>query len=565
MRAVAENSCVRYTGMRLLPLAGMPDRDVIEVGFRTVCPDSVQPCLMQAALVSDSLWLPAQAPGAHKLEVRVVDVACADSVLGVANKLLTYTVLDTCGPPPPPPPSERCAMPFLVPTPSITANADRCNLRLPRGAAGSFYYSAQTQGVRLAGLQGMISAPAGRLRIERLEVAGVARDMNLQTQRQNDGSLRFVMWADRGAPIPAGPPVMVLRVFVRADSGAAPGEVAVSGVVTAASDSAGNGVALCDIQTFAPVVATVCIGLPASGCDVNGDQVTNVADLVRMVRCWFRPAECPDTLAARPDCNGDGAFHLDDVLCCARGILGGRRDSVVHAPGNLRLVFGQPALVGDVLRVPLVMSGGGQLSGALLRVSYPSDRYEAGQWDGAGLPSGADGVIGESNWTVVSEQGSDDILLGLLRLDDAASEDVTMTLQLRLRPGQQHGGSMAVAEGELTATDGGAIDVPLSGVTAQLPENPAAGIASLSLAAARPNPTAGRATFAVGLPAAGVVDLAIYDLAGRRVATLWRGTLAAGEREFTWDGSAARSGVYFARLVVDGEVRTSRVVVRRAR
>lgn len=565
LSAVAENSCVRYTGMRILPLAGMPDRDVLEVGFRTACPDSVQPCLMQAALVSDSLWLPAQAPGTHKLEVRVVDVACADSVLGVANKLLTYTVLDSCGPPPPPPPSERCAMPFLVPTPSITANADRCNLRLPRGGAGSFYYSAQAQGVRLAGLQGVISAPAGRLSVERLEVAGVARDMNLQTQRQNDGSLRFVMWADRGAPIPAGPPAMVLRVFVRADSGAAPGEVPVSGVVTAASDSAGNSVPLCDIQTFAPVVATVCIAMPSSGCDVNGDQVTNVADLVRMVRCWFRPAECPDTLAARPDCNGDGAFHLDDVLCCARSILGGRRDSTARTPEKLRFAFGEPRLVGGVLQVPLTMSGGGELGGALLRFAYPFDRYESGEWLTAGGVPAAGGEIGTSNWTVVTEHGGEDVLLGLMRLDDAATEEVTTVLQFRLRAGQSHGGSVTIAESELTAPDGTSLTLDLGAVQAALPTNPGVGVTGLALSAARPNPTAGRTTFAVGLPAAGEVDLAIYDLAGRRVATLWRGTLEAGEREFTWDGSAARSGVYFARLVVNGEVRTSRVVVRQAR
>ncbi|MBK7366498.1 MAG: T9SS type A sorting domain-containing protein [Candidatus Eisenbacteria bacterium] len=85
------------------------------------------------------------------------------------------------------------------------------------------------------------------------------------------------------------------------------------------------------------------------------------------------------------------------------------------------------------------------------------------------------------------------------------------------------------------------------------------------MSAARPNPSAGRATFAVALPALGDVDLAIYDLAGRRVATLWRGTLAAGEREFAWDGTHAKSGVYFARLVVDGEVRSTRVVLRRDR
>ena len=87
----------------------------------------------------------------------------------------------------------------------------------------------------------------------------------------------------------------------------------------------------------------------------------------------------------------------------------------------------------------------------------------------------------------------------------------------------------------------------------------------MALSAARPNPASGATSFVVSLPAAGNVDLAMYDLAGRRVATLWRGPLLAGSRAFTWEPGRVASGVYFARLVVDGEVRSSRVTLKLAR
>lgn len=568
LSAWPENSCVQYTGMRVLPLAGMPDRDVIEIGFRTVCPDTVRPCLMYAPQVLDSLWLPGQAPGLHRLEVRVVDVACRDSVLGVASRLLTYAALDSCGGPPPPPPPTACVWPFLQDPPSITAEASPCAVRIPSGAIGSFPLTVRSDGHRLAGLQGAVHAPAGPARLDHLELIGPAVGMHLQTTRPEDGSIRFVLWSDHGAPIPAGGWVTVLRVFVRADSALGGARTAlVSNVITAASDSLGQALPLCEIATFAPMGTRLCLGAaPAASCDANGDGRTNVADLVRMVRCWFRPAECPDTTLSHPDCNHDGAFHLDDVLCCARTILGGGRDSTAHAPAHLRFAFGEPRLVGGVLQVPLTMSGGGELGGALLRLEYPAERYESGEWVTAGgVPAGG-GEIGTTSWTVVTEHGTDDLLLGLLRLDDAAADEVTTVLQFRLRPGQTHGGTVSIAESELTAPDGGALALDLGGVQAPLTPGPAAAPpARLALSAARPNPSVGRAAFTIALPTAGDVDLAIHDLAGRRVATLWHGALGAGEREFVWSAAGAHDGVYFARLVVNGEVRGTRFVLRRDR
>jgi hypothetical protein len=68
-----------------------------------------------------------------------------------------------------------------------------------------------------------------------------------------------------------------------------------------------------------------------------------------------------------------------------------------------------------------------------------------------------------------------------------------------------------------------------------------------------PNPFRGSTEIRFELPRAGVVDLAVFDVGGRRVAGLLSGELGAGRHVATWNGrgaggDAAASGVYFVRL-----------------
>jgi len=81
--------------------------------------------------------------------------------------------------------------------------------------------------------------------------------------------------------------------------------------------------------------------------------------------------------------------------------------------------------------------------------------------------------------------------------------------------------------------------------------------ASVSLAAAQPNPAVGSTRIAWSLPASGNVELAVFDLAGREVARLAEGTYAAGDHAVSWTGTDASgrllpSGTYLYRLRADG-------------
>ena len=85
------------------------------------------------------------------------------------------------------------------------------------------------------------------------------------------------------------------------------------------------------------------------------------------------------------------------------------------------------------------------------------------------------------------------------------------------------------------------------------------------LLTAMPNPTSGRVRFAYTLPHAGQARLAVYDLSGRRIATLADGTLPAGRHLVDWNGQDAAgrqvtAGVYMVAIDLDGRRVTQRVV-----
>ena len=79
------------------------------------------------------------------------------------------------------------------------------------------------------------------------------------------------------------------------------------------------------------------------------------------------------------------------------------------------------------------------------------------------------------------------------------------------------------------------------------------------------NPASGRAGFRYGLPHDSQVDISVYDVTGRRVASLAHATQAAGWHAASWsvndDGSAPASGMYFVRFAANGQVLHTRVVM----
>lgn len=74
-----------------------------------------------------------------------------------------------------------------------------------------------------------------------------------------------------------------------------------------------------------------------------------------------------------------------------------------------------------------------------------------------------------------------------------------------------------------------------------------------------PNPFRQSTTFEVELSAPGLVHLKMYDMLGRRVATLVNREMPAGKHALPWAGEKIQPGAYMARLEVAGEIRTAMV------
>ena len=57
------------------------------------------------------------------------------------------------------------------------------------------------------------------------------------------------------------------------------------------------------------------------------------------------------------------------------------------------------------------------------------------------------------------------------------------------------------------------------------------------------------------------VSIVVFDIAGRRVATLEQGRESAGTHEVNWNTNGVRGGMYFCRMQVGGVTVTKSLLV----
>jgi flagellar hook assembly protein FlgD len=86
------------------------------------------------------------------------------------------------------------------------------------------------------------------------------------------------------------------------------------------------------------------------------------------------------------------------------------------------------------------------------------------------------------------------------------------------------------------------------------------------MSSSHPNPFRDQNNFSVSLDDAQLVDVAVFDLLGRRVITIHHGMLPQGTTQLAWsgrrpDGSRAPGGIYFYRLTLANRVIHRQVVL----
>jgi flagellar hook assembly protein FlgD len=92
-------------------------------------------------------------------------------------------------------------------------------------------------------------------------------------------------------------------------------------------------------------------------------------------------------------------------------------------------------------------------------------------------------------------------------------------------------------------------------------------VAQPALYAAMPNPFNPTPIIRYDVPSPGAhVRIVVYDVTGRRVATLVDGQKSGGQKRVTWNGRNDRgnevaTGVYFYRMTVPGFTQTRKMVL----
>ena len=83
----------------------------------------------------------------------------------------------------------------------------------------------------------------------------------------------------------------------------------------------------------------------------------------------------------------------------------------------------------------------------------------------------------------------------------------------------------------------------------------------LSFSPPAPNPTHGDTRFTLALPEAARVSLTVYDVGGRQLGETVTEEMEAGWHQLFWRAPDGHSGVFFARLAVDGATKAERRIV----
>ncbi len=351
-----------------------------------------------------------------------------------------------------------------------------------------------------------------------------------------------------------------------------PQEFRVFETATLVSDPAGDSIPPC--PTFAMIPpGIICVGLRA--CDVNGDGVSDVLDVIRLVRCALAggadsASACPDSVAARSDCNGDGSVDVRDVVCCVRKIVAALGTSSgigqvaarlqSSAEGSAIGFEGAPHWINDhechvMVRIDAAEGWGGmQFSidpgGAAVRIGGMAV-------DGARAPGKAM-IESATDASGVAHA----IVYGIAPGDRSAAPIGIDIILTRSAPGS---GTLRLTDLKAGTATGEVAPIssfnPTMEVGAPAPAAPA-------LLAARPNPTSGSTDIGFVLPADARVTLRLYDVAGRLVRTLVEGSMPAGAHRARWDGldargRAARSGIYFAKLQAGATIRSEQILLLR--
>jgi len=521
-------------------------------------------------------------PGLYALQV--VEVDSSDSSRIYDQKEISFSVRDSCGP------IEDCVLSGFAPSEGI------CNAIVRQGSPGILTLTLRNA-MPIAGAEVAVDGflylrdlPCGqgvfcdwRLVVTKVEPVMRAADMGVAWTFK-DGRLHLMLEpislenGGQGLGIiePGEGPVARIWIELLGDT-LTPllpiPEYDLQVTLNPIAFAGEEGQVVLPCPTFAPLTGTICIR-NGEKCDINSDGRADVVDIVNMIKCIMCTIPegcCTPAQVAMSDCNGDGVLNVNDVVCCIRYIL----DSFclwceTEQGGNQE--GGSQASIGfsdnvswesdTRFTVPVTLSSPVGARGVEARIDFDPQVLSVDQitvpdeLKGAGLYYTASG--GKLSLIMVG-MGNGPLPMG--------SDGILARVSFEFVPGARAQTTEVLIEGAAGADNDGnrlALVRTNEKMAIEPKVTPTVHLAS------KPNPflSATDVSLSIVSPQEGM--LAIYDVAGRLVKTLYRGHFSEGAHTFNWDGKESsgltvRSGVYFVRFEGKSNTITAKLVLLRSR
>ena len=257
-----------------------------------------------------------------------------------------------------------------------------------------------------------------------------------------------------------------------------------------------------------PCFCIAALGNLNGDVDSNGNDSFNVLDIVTLANCVLA-GDCSDlTYACAADLNGDGDYNVLDIVTLANCVLAQNCSNRVDDASHSRLIM-QDNMVS----------------------------FEA------------DGFIGGVQMTL---QHGDDFSIKMtdraLFADYLTSGNETRLLVITPETDElfSYSGDFDIAEIIVANTQYEiSVDLPTA----------------FRLTAAYPNPFNPTTTMKLFMPAAGQMQVEVYNLLGQVVATLASGYMEKGKYDLIWDASNVSSGMYFVKAQAEGFTTTQKLML----
>jgi hypothetical protein len=274
--------------------------------------------------------------------------------------------------------------------------------------------------------------------------------------------------------------------------------------------------------------------------DANLDLAVNVGDCVTVVAFIIEQIQLNIRQFDAADINRDGRVNVSDLQAVVNVIL----QSPITSPGPTPPprpitveLSPEVARVGDLVTIDLLADISVEAAAVQYQLTYNPNHLEPLAVDDGPMVSQ---MLSEKNIATGKISGVHYDLAGATFGPTTGS---LASFTFRLKTGDFNPGDLAITD--FAIVDRGAALIP-SEVKGQLPTQ-------YILNQNYPNPFNASTTISFDLPSGSDVELTVYDITGRKIATLVTGYLPAGNHSFTWNGrsefgESMASGMFFYRL-----------------